>query len=226
MSKNNLLQYCTVLCAEDDINLLESITKTLGYFFERVVTAQNGEEAIEMFHQHKPHIVILDIDMPKKNGLEAAEEIRQASPKTPIFFLTIHNEPEKILKGFKLELVDWLIKPISFDSLIETLNRCEKILIQNGVGELKIKDNMSYNTFTKSVFEDGKNICTLTLNESLVLEQLLKKKNQVIPQSELEAILFDYDSSTSSLKNSIYRLRKKMPNIEISCLSKVGYILK
>lgn len=224
--KKNLLQYCTVLYAEDDEIMRNSMSKTLSYFFEKVILAKNGQDAIMNFEKFKPQVVILDIDMPKFNGLEVAKKIRELDTNIPILILTIHNESEKILKSFEFSAVNWLIKPVSIDNLISNLEKCEAILIKNGIGFIKLNKNTKYNSFTKTIYFDNDEII-LSFSEASILEVLLKNKGQIVQQSILENILFENnDFSLTALKNTMYRLRKKLPDIEITCLSKTGYILR
>lgn len=226
MPKKNLLQYCSVLYAEDDAMMRESMSKTLGYFFESVVLAKDGEEAFKKFKELKPNIIILDVDMPKLNGLEVATKIRTIDSIVPIFILTIHNESAKILQSFEFGAINWLIKPLSIDNLIATLEKCEKVLIQNAIGFIKLSENITYNSFTKTISCKGDDII-LSFTEATVFEILLKNRGQIIHQNTIEAALFEsVDFSSTALKNTMYRLRKKLPNLDINCISKTGYILK
>lgn len=226
MLKKNLLQYCTVLYAEDDAMMRESMSKTLGYFFESVVLAKDGEEAFKKFKELQPHVIILDVDMPKSNGLEVATKIREINQNIPILILTVHNESTKILQSFEFGAINWLVKPLSIDNLIATLEKCEKVLIKNAIGFIKLSENIVYNSFTKTISGKGKNII-LSFSEATVFEILLKNRGQIIHQNTIEASLFEsIDFSSTALKNAIYRLRKKLPILDISCISKTGYILK
>lgn len=224
--EKNLLQYCTVLYAEDDEITRKSMAKTLSYFFETVILAKNGKEAIENFEKLNPHVVILDIDMPKLNGLEVAEKIRNLDQNIPILILTIHNESEKILKGFEFNAINWLIKPISMDSLITNLEKCKNILIKNSIGFINLDENTKYNSFTKTILHNNDKF-VLSFSEALIFEFLLKNRGQIVNQNLLESILFqNNDFSSTGLKNTLYRLKKKLPTIQINCISKTGYILK
>ncbi len=82
----------TILLADDHKNIREFCQRELEDEGYRVITACDGAEAIELVQWKSPDVVILDIRMPRKNGFEAAEEIKASEPKLPIIFLTNHDE--------------------------------------------------------------------------------------------------------------------------------------
>jgi CheY-like chemotaxis protein len=82
----------TILLADDHKNIREFCRQELEDEGYRVITACDGAEGIELAQQELPDVVILDIRMPRKNGFEAAEEIKASEPRLPIIFLTSHDE--------------------------------------------------------------------------------------------------------------------------------------
>jgi CheY-like chemotaxis protein len=104
-----------ILVAEDERNIREFLTLALEMFGFVVITAQNGEEAIEMARNHKPDLILMDVRMPKKTGYQAFEVLR-ATPDTkgiPIVFLSAYANTHEMRKWRAMGAEEYLAKPIS-----------------------------------------------------------------------------------------------------------------
>ena len=100
-----------VLIAEDDFMVSKSITQVLnGVGYEQVGLASNGEEAVEMTRSLQPDVILMDIKMPKLDGLQAARQIQENSP-TPIVILTAYDSQELVKEASKSGVGAFLIKP-------------------------------------------------------------------------------------------------------------------
>lgn len=220
-----LLKNYTVLFADDDTEYSTRFSKTLSYFFKEVRTVADGEEAYDNFIKYSSDIIILDLQMPKLNGLEVAEKIRVINSTVPIFIVTNYQDFESARQGYKYELVDFLIKPISFETLLSTLEKCEFLLSKINNGIIEIEKNIFYDKSQKILMNDNI-INTLTSSEILVFEFMLKNKGRIIETAEFENLLFNENQNSSSIRNIIYKLRQKIPNDFITNISKVGYKFK
>ena len=116
----------SILLAEDDAAMRQSLTRTLGLFFREVLPTGGGEQALELFKTHRPHMAILDITMPGLSGLEVAEAIREEDADIPIIILTCHNDFSYMQSAVRLRLMDYLLKPVSMPSLEKALKGCLK----------------------------------------------------------------------------------------------------
>lgn len=115
---------CTLLIVDDENIEREAIQyfiKQAGLEFELIEEAVNGVEAVNKALEIIPDIIIMDIKMPGKNGLEAAKEIRQFNTQCKIIFLTAFNEFEYAQKAIKVKAEDFILKPVYQDTLIEVL---------------------------------------------------------------------------------------------------------
>lgn len=221
----DLLKEMSILYAEDDSTVRESTAKTLSIFFKTVKTTNNGEDAIKIYEQMKPNIVILDIRMPLINGLEVASIIRQNDQHTPIIIATSYTENEDFLKAIKLNLADYIIKPFSFEQLRIALLEAIKKLEQNGLIYRMIGDGFHYDFTSKTIIKDDKTI-PLTKSERLILEELLVAKGSIVTYERLEALLgLESNESKGSIKNNILRLRKKVSKELILNVQDFGYLL-
>ena len=111
----------TVLYAEDDEQTQESMGSILHRLFKTTYIANNGAEAIRLFKDHHPDIVLTDIQMPKVTGLELARAVKEISPKTPIIITTAFNEERYFLNAIELGIDSFLLKPIEKEKLFNVL---------------------------------------------------------------------------------------------------------
>ncbi len=117
-----------VLIAEDDQAsraYIQDAVESLGFLCE---VTEEGEEAVEVFRKTKPHVVLLDIQMPKKNGLEALYEIRQANPNVIAIMMTAYGSEESAVEAFRIGANDYLNKPVRTKDLRSLLKKYESAI--------------------------------------------------------------------------------------------------
>ncbi|UCZ57683.1 response regulator [Desulfurispirillum indicum] len=220
-----LLQEMTILFAEDDPIMRDSIARILSTHFRHVLVAEDGAQAMELFNQQRPHIILLDIAMPRASGMEVATAIRQQDPDIPIIILTAHNESEHLFAAIRLRLMEYLVKPVSLDKLRSTFLHCVTELQQRGRIAVQLQSGATYNVNTQSVEWDGKEI-SLTRNEKSFLDFMLRHRNQVV---DADRICFhidpNHDMTNSGLRNLVYRLRSKIGNKSIVSHKDSGYMV-
>lgn len=217
------LNQLTVLFADDDDVLRDTIGETLSMFFNQVILARNGLEAYEQFRQQSAHVVILDISMPMLNGLAVAQKIRELDAQVPILIMTSYKEESQLMAAIKLNLVDYLVKPVNFQLLKDALLGCSAQIIRSGRLLQKLKNGAEYHILSNTIIsEEG--VFTLTKNERLFLEMLLKRRGQLIRIDEVEQQLGDEDYSAAGLRNLVYRLRKKLGKEAIVSVKDLGYL--
>lgn len=107
---------------------------------EIVDDATNGEDAILLAKKHKPNIIIMDIKMPEKNGLEAQQAIMQFNPNVKTIILTAFDNFNFAQNAIKLGVVDYILKPIRPDELNESINKIISLLQKEKVGSQSTKD--------------------------------------------------------------------------------------
>ncbi len=115
-----------LLYVEDDEETIDNIDFFLKRHFNEIIIAQDGEEAFNYFKEKKPDIIILDINIPKLNGLKLASKIREINKKVPIIFLTAFSDKDNLLQAINLHACSYLIKPFKIDELINAINKCKK----------------------------------------------------------------------------------------------------
>ncbi|WP_066166814.1 response regulator transcription factor [Aliarcobacter cryaerophilus] len=226
MFKNlTILKSLTVLYAEDDLVIQDSISRILKMFFKDVVIANDGKEAIENYNNKKIDILILDYVMPNLNGYETAKIVRKKDKKIPILITSAYTDKEKLLNAIELNLIKYIEKPILYDDLIKVFENIIKYMEENNLLQIKLDENIYYSFVDKNIIKNGEKI-TLTKNEVLFLELLLEKPNHLISKNIIENSVFKASVDENTLRNMVYRLRKKIDTNTIATIKDLGYIIK
>jgi len=211
-----------VLFVEDDEVIRESIAKTLQIFFDTIVTAKDGKEAMELLDMGFD-IAILDYNLPFFNGIDIAREIRTKSDETIIFMISNYQETRLLRDAMGIGAIDYLEKPLSFAELKNTLLECAKRLSKKE--EQIICEGLCYNKRIKSIFKNNEEI-KLTKNEIVFLELILENSKKLIHYDLITEELFksqNTEANLPSIKNMILRLRKKLGIPLVESVSGVGY---
>jgi DNA-binding response OmpR family regulator len=225
MPKINEFKNLSVLYAEDDSQLREITTKTLQMVVGNVFAVNDGDEALFVYENNRIDILILDIHMGSLSGIDVAKTIRLSNDKVPIVIVSGSIATQDLLEACKLNLIEYIYKPIEFNALIKVLYLAVDRLKSQGMLLAKINDSVSYDYFAKAfIHPDGEKI-TLTKNEINAIELLLSHRTQVVTYDTF-SLIFEEDMSDGALKNLILRIRKKMrDDSNLRNLAKIGYSL-
>lgn len=218
-----------VLLAEDEASLGMIVKESLESRNFEVFHAENGQEAFELYQTKKPDILVLDVMMPKKDGLTLAKEIRLENKGIPIIFLTAKSQTSDVLEGFNHGGNDYLKKPFSMEELI--------VRIKALLNRIELKTNVENITIGEYVFNLTKQTLVfsseteqLTHREAQLLFYLFEKKNEVLDRTFILNKLWGNDDffNARSMDVFISKLRKKLKkdkNIQILNVRGFGYKL-
>ncbi len=228
MQNIDLLKNMTLLLVEDDDELRNSIKELLSIFFKNIFVASNGLEALEIYSKNSINLIITDYVMPIMNGCDFCKEIRQKNKKIPLVIMSNYSDKEKLLKSISLELTDYLIKPLEYKQLLETLLKMIEKLERENLLSFKINEDREYNFFTKEIYDikEQKNI-KLAKSEIIILELLINNINKTVSIEEIEFNLSPNEhKSEQAIKNIMHRLRIKLAKNTIHNIQGIGYIFK
>lgn len=225
MKDFSVFKSLSILYAEDDLVIRESISRILNMFFKNVFVASNGNEALELYQNNKIDVLMLDYVMPNLDGYQTAKLIREFDKKIPIIIASAYTDKEKLLNAIELNLIKYLEKPILYDDLVKVFNSVVTHLEDNNLLFTKLTKDYYYFFTTKKIVTKEKEII-LTKNEILFLELLLDKPNQLIPKESIEENVFKESVDENTLRNLVYRLRKKMECHIIVTIKDLGYLIK
>ncbi len=217
------LKNLTILYAEDEVEMRENISDALSFYAREVFSAENGEEAFELFKEKKPDIIISDIHMPILDGIGFVKKVRQANKDVPIVMITAHTDKEYLLDAIDLHIEKYIVKPINLTILLETLKQCTNLVKNHNQIELEKDSNYKYDFETKELtYKDTKIV--LNRKEILFFELLISNQDKIVTYEEIERKVWDEDFMTENAIRSLVRnLRKKLPTEILYNLSGVGY---
>lgn len=219
-----------ILLAEDERDLNRIITERLKKEHYSVDSCFDGEEALDYLAAAPYDAVILDIMMPKLDGLSVLKKMRDKNEHTPVLLLTAKDSIEDRVTGLDAGANDYLVKPFAFEELLARI----RVLVRGTanvqktcyeVGGLKVQMD------THRVFRDGKEI-TLSGKEFALLRYMIQNEGVVLSRKKLEQHLWNYDYMGSSNVIDVYirYLRKKIdegfePKL-IHTVRGAGYVLR
>ncbi len=217
----------TILLVEDD----ELLGQTLKDFFEyndfSVLWAQDGNKAIEMFEESSPAIILLDVVVPHKNGLEIAAEIRKSNRIVPIIFMTGTALSEKDhIDGYNLHAVNYLEKPVVPQIVLAQI---KSILQPVSINKFSLT-NHTIQIDNQLLTIDNKQF-ELRDKEIEVLALLLVNVNRVVKRKEIMSAVWKHnpprlnnllDTAISNIK----KVLKQFPDLQIRTIYGSGYRLE
>lgn len=115
-----------ILVVDDEASMRQNISDLLSPLGYQICEAGNGDEALQRFRIERPHVVILDINIPKKNGLEVIKEIKALNSDTPVIIFTAYGTSERAIEAMKLGAFDYLEKPFELDEFVLTVERASE----------------------------------------------------------------------------------------------------
>lgn len=225
MKDFSIFKSLNILYAEDDKKIQESISRILNMFFKEVFVANDGSEALKIYQENKIDVLILDYVMPTLDGYQTAKIIREFNKKIPIVIASAYTDKEKLLNAIELNLIKYLEKPILYDDLVNVFNSVITHLEENNLVSVKLNTNCEYFYNKKILVVDGNEI-VLTKNEIAFLELLLEKPNQIITKESIEEYVYKEAIDENTLRNMVYRLRKKSKSDLIVTIKDFGYLIK
>jgi two-component system OmpR family response regulator len=220
-----------VLLVEDDLKIASFILKGLKQAGFAVDHAPDGENGLHLA-LHEPYdAAVIDIMLPKLDGLSLIEELRRQKINTPVLILSAKRSVDDRIKGLHSGGDDYLIKPFAFSELLARV----QALIRRASGaseptRLSVSD-LSVNLLSREVIRGGKKI-DLQPREFALLEYLMRNAGRVVSKTMIMEHVWDYnfDPQTNVVEARICRLRDKIDrNFEtalIHTIRGVGYVLK
>ncbi len=218
-----------VLVVEDNHRLSHSLKMNLVHEGYSVDTAYDGQEGQDLAELTPYDVIILDILLPVKDGLEVCRDLRRRRLKTPILLLTARDSVDDRVQGLDCGADDYLVKPFAMRELLARLRALLRRQQPVQMGRLEM-GTLVVDPATHSVERAGQPI-DLTPKEFALLEYLLYHQNQVVTREMIEQHIWNYDFECESNVIDVYvrRLRRKIddpfPVKLLTTVRGVGYRL-
>ena len=199
-----------ILVVEDDRKVAGFIEMGLREEGYAVDLAKDGDEAIVLAHVNDYDAILLDLMLPKKNGLQVAAELRREGRTTPILMLTARDATEDVVRGLDAGADDYLAKPFKFDELLARL----RALVRRG-GATRVErltaGSLELDRLKHQAFAGGK-LLELTPREFQLLEHFMMHKEDVVRRTELLEKVWDmhFDPESNVVDVHVGNLRRKL----------------
>ena len=219
-----------LLVVEDEKDLNRIISKTLTAEGYSVDSCYDGEEETEYILGAKYDVIILDITMPRKDGLTLLKEMRANGDLTPVLFLSARDSIDDRVKGLDTGADDYLVKPFSYDELLARIRVLARKYTGNKTNIYTLGD-LVVNTESRMASRGGKDL-NLSSKEYALLEYMIRNKGVVLSRESIENNIWNYDYTGGTNVVDVYMsyLRKKVDaNFDTKLIHTVwgvGWILK
>ena len=222
-----------ILVVEDDIKIAGFIVKGLKESGYLPVHVDNGQDAIDhLFTDSSIDLVILDVMLPKKSGLEVLSELRKASNATPVLILSAKRSVDEKVEGLQHGADDYLVKPFAFSELLARV----QVLLRRHKPLKETQTNLSgfgiqLNLLKREVTRDGEAI-DLQAKEFALMEYFLRNPERVLSKTMILENVYHYnfDTQTNIVDVLVCRLRNKVDKEfgkkTIHTIRGVGYVFK
>ena len=222
------MRFLKLLYIEDDKDIQEIYLNLLTELVDNIYCANDGEEGYAQYLKYKPDIILLDINMPKIDGLTLAKKIRLIDRDVKIIITTAYGEQDKLLQAIELYLIKYIIKPIEPKILRDAINRAiEEIEMSRDNKKIFLLDEDTFWDSKKQILIKSGSEIKLTKNEKRLLELLSSDKNKVFTFFEIFDYLyydnFNKEFDANQIRALVKLIRKKIPKNSIRNIYGEGY---
>jgi DNA-binding response OmpR family regulator len=219
-----------VLVVEDDQEIAQVLQRSLRLEGYEVRLAGDGETALEQTHAFLPDLIVLDLGLPKLDGIDVARRMRSDDDDTPILILTARDAVDARVEGLDSGADDYLVKPFERQELLARIRALLRRRPPRGMAPLRVGD-LSLNPDTHEV-RRGERDVELTQREFELLEYLMRNERLVISRQKLLDEVWGYDpfSITNTIEVFVSNLRRKLeaggePRL-LHTVRGAGYVLR
>ncbi len=226
-----------IALVDDDRNILTSVSMTLEAEGFEVETYNDGQSALAAFSNRMPDMAVLDIKMPRMDGMDLLQRLRQKTANLPVIFLTSKDDEIDEVLGLRMGADDYVKKPFSQRLLVERIRallRRQEAIASDGTDKpeestIMERGELTMDPLRHAVSWKGKDV-SLTVTEFLLLQALAQRPGFVKSRDQLMDVAYDdqvyVDDRT--IDSHIKRLRKKMRSVDpefsaIETLYGIGY---
>lgn len=222
-----------VLIIDDDEKITSMLQRGLAFEGYRVSISNEAIAGLQLVASDTPHVVILDVMMPRMDGWEVCRRIRESGSRVPILMLTAKDDIEDRVRGLDLGADDYLVKPFAFEELLARI----RALLRRNIEEAEHSshrltfEDIVMDTDSREVFRHGKPI-ELTTKEFDLLHIFMLNQNKVLSRDQLMERIwgFDFSGESNVLEVYVALLRQKLESLGgsrvIQTIRGAGYVLR
>jgi len=216
-----------ILIVEDDAVLTDGLLRVFKQAGYAVDHANNGEQAKLLLRDTPYQLVLLDIGLPKLNGLEVLRWLRSVKNEVPVLILTAFDAVEDRVRGLDYGADDYITKPFNLSELEARVRALIRRSQYGGQPQLRV-GRLSLDQHGRQAYVDGKPF-ELSARESSILEALMLRPGRVVLKEQLLEQIYSWDEevSVNAIEVCMHRLRKKLEDIDINIrtIRGLGYLI-
>ena len=217
----SLLKEKNVLYIEDDLVVLENISKLLQNYFKNFYTAEDAESGLSIFDSCDIDILLVDIELPKLNGIEFIREIRKVDQTIPIIIISAYTKTDYLLESVELGLEKYIVKPFTTKKVYELLRLLDSHYKAHNIIEMMDGVFLNYNQMNINI---GSQKYPLTPKELEFLHILQLKR--FVSYDEIDLLWSEAPPSQDAIRSFIKNIRKKLPHNVLQNRQNLGYYLE
>ena len=199
-----------ILVVEDERRIADFVSRGLSEQGYAIDVAYDGDEALQWTDVADYDVIILDVMLPVRDGIQVCRTLRDRRLRTPILMLTARDAVEDRVRGLDSGADDYLVKPFAFAELLARLRALTRREPATLGTALQVGD-LTLDTITREVYRQGTSI-DLTTKEFALLEYLMRHPNQVLTRTMIAEHVwsYDFDNSTNVIDVHVRNLRRKI----------------
>ena len=217
----DFLKNKSALYVEDEPDVLQNISTLLRSFFGRFYTAADGMEALELFENHKIDLLLVDIELPKLNGIELIKEIRKSDPEVLVVIISAYTKTDYLLESVELGLTKYIVKPLTskkihelLDAVNEHFSSHDHISLLPGVEINKHASVISYEGTEQPLSKRELDFLTILAS------------HRMVSYDEIASLWEDTIPTENAIRSYIKHLRKKLPPGILKNRNGIGYYIE
>ena len=211
----------SVLYVEDELDVLKNIATLLSSFFQNFYTAADGLSALELFDSKHIDLLLVDIELPKMNGIELIKQIRAVDQEVMIIIVSAYTKTDYLLESVELGLSKYIVKPLTSKKIHALLNTVNTYYAQNDI--INLSDLIEIDQISSTV-KYADSIYPLSKKELDFLLMMAQKK--MISYDEIANLWEDTIPTENAIRSYIKHLRKKLPPGILKNRNGIGYYIE
>ncbi|PHO12656.1 DNA-binding response regulator [Malaciobacter halophilus] len=218
----NALKHIKILYVDDKKDKEEYVVSELKSYCNNFIETNCCENAIKIYKEEKPEIIIYNVSFQKTSQKSFIEEIRSVNKKAQVIVTTDNLDKKMLYEAVRLHLIKYLIYPFNLNTLLNSLKDCIRTIDSNSSNIIKLSETLTYDKFNKTLLKNEE-LISLSSKEVKFFDLLIKNKDRAVSYEEFNQIIWEGDMTKDALRSIVKDLRRKIDKSIIKNVSGIGY---
>ncbi len=216
----DILKEKSALYIEDEIDVLNNISILLSHFFKKFLKASSAEEGYEIFINNNIDVLLVDIELPKMNGIDLIKKIRKTHKELPIVVISAYTKTDYLLESIELRLDKYIVKPLTSRKIHQLLETLNNDFLDSNILSLNKEIYIDREKYLLKLKDNEINLSKKELNFLLILA-----RKKMISYDEIYQLWESDIPSDNAVRSFVKILRKKLPEGFLKNKSSIGYYI-